>query len=92
MKAWAKDQGVEGSMLTFFADPTSDLTRALDVELKHPGPAQVLGPGRCKRFAMLFDDGVCKAVEISESENDPTGDGNPKNSLAPNMIELAKAL
>lgn len=76
-------------MITFFADPTGDLTRALGVEIQDAGVASVLGPGRCKRFAMIFDDAVCKAVEVSESPDDPTGDGNPSNSFAPNMIKLA---
>ena len=53
MEAWAKDQGIEGSMITFLGDPTSVLTKALDLELTDSGPTSVLGPGRCKRFAMV---------------------------------------
>mmetsp|Transcript_13762 Transcript_13762/g.44881 ORF Transcript_13762/g.44881 Transcript_13762/m.44881 type:complete len:89 (-) Transcript_13762:2232-2498(-) len=87
MGAWAKDQKIDGTIVTFIADPTSALTKALDVELTHPGPTAVLGPGRCKRFAMFFDDGVCKTVQISESPDDPT-DGNLELSLAPNMLTL----
>mmetsp|Transcript_19178 Transcript_19178/g.24882 ORF Transcript_19178/g.24882 Transcript_19178/m.24882 type:complete len:93 (-) Transcript_19178:361-639(-) len=90
MDAWSKDLGAGGdSIVTMIADPTSELTRALDLELTHPGPAKVLGPGRCKRFALLFDNGICKAVEVSESADDPTGDSDPSNSLAPNMIKHA---
>jgi hypothetical protein len=42
-----------------------------DLELTHPGPIGVLGPGRCKRFAMHVVDGVIKAVNVSESADDP---------------------
>mmetsp|Transcript_21516 Transcript_21516/g.66354 ORF Transcript_21516/g.66354 Transcript_21516/m.66354 type:complete len:91 (+) Transcript_21516:309-581(+) len=88
MAAWAKDQKIEGSIVKFVSDPTSELTKALDVELTHPGPVAVLGPGRCKRFAMLFDQGVCTSVQISETADDPT-DGNLELSLAPNMVKEA---
>mmetsp|Transcript_29042 Transcript_29042/g.93649 ORF Transcript_29042/g.93649 Transcript_29042/m.93649 type:complete len:91 (-) Transcript_29042:542-814(-) len=89
MKAWAKEQKIEGTMVKFFADPTSELTRALDVELTHPGPTAVLGPGRCKRFAMLFDQGILKSIQISETPDNPT-DGNLELSLAPNMLKEAQ--
>ncbi len=35
------------------------------------GPIEVLGPGRCKRFAMHVVDGVIKAVNVSEFPDDP---------------------
>ena len=57
MQAWAKDQGIEGSMLQFVADPNSELTAALGMELTDPGPVGVLGPKRTKRFGMYIDDG-----------------------------------
>jgi len=87
MKAWAKSQGVEGSMITFLADPRSELTRALGVVLDHPGPMSVLGNPRCKRFSMLVDDGVIKSINIAGSEEDPAGDGNPSASLVEKMLE-----
>ena len=48
---------VEGSMLQFVADPNSELTAALGMELTDPGPVGVLGPKRTKRFGMYIDDG-----------------------------------
>lgn len=68
MEAWGKDQGIEGTIVKFFADPMSELTRALDLEMTAEGPMTVLGPGRCKRFAIIFEDGVAKAIGVSESE------------------------
>jgi 2-Cys peroxiredoxin 5 len=65
MSAWAKDQGVEGSMITFLADTRCELTKALKMGMDHPGPMAVLGNLRAKRFALLVDDGVVKAVEVS---------------------------
>ena len=41
MDAWATDQKVDQSpkgLLTMMADPTSTLTKALGLELVHPGP------------------------------------------------------
>lgn len=61
MQAWAKDQGVEGSMLTFLADTRCELTEALDLVLNVP----VLGNARCKRFAMVVEDGVIKALNVA---------------------------
>jgi peroxiredoxin len=82
MMNWAKSQKVGLSMLTFLGDPKSEFTRALDLEMTHPGPASVLGPGRCKRFAMHVVDGVIKAVNVSEGPDDPAGDKDPSASMA----------
>mmetsp|Transcript_10686 Transcript_10686/g.27200 ORF Transcript_10686/g.27200 Transcript_10686/m.27200 type:complete len:93 (-) Transcript_10686:262-540(-) len=92
MEAWAKDQGIEGSMVKFLADPTSALTKALDLEMTADGPVSVLGAGRSKRFAIIFDDGVAKAIGVSESEDDPAGDTDPSNTLVEGMLsQLATA-
>ena len=52
MKAWAEDQGVEDSMITFMGDPAGAFTGGLSPSkvLDHPGPVSVLGGPRCKRF------------------------------------------
>jgi len=65
MEAWAKDQGVDGSMINFLADTGGDLTRALDLVLDAEPAMAVLGNPRCKRFAMVIDDGVIKAMEVA---------------------------
>jgi peroxiredoxin len=41
MKAWAANQGVEGSMITFLADTRRELTEALGMVMTHPGPLGV---------------------------------------------------
>lgn len=46
-------------------------THDQDLELTAEGPIEVLGPGRCKRFAMHVVNGVIKAVNVSESPDDP---------------------
>lgn len=92
MEAWAKDQGIAGSMVSFFADPESTLTRALDLEMTAEGPTTVLGPGRSKRFAIIFEDGVAKAIGVSESPDDPAGDTEPSATLVEGMLsQLATA-
>lgn len=81
MKGWAKDLGTTGSSVTLMGDPQSKLTRRLGMVLKHPGPMGVLGNPRCKRFMLLVDDCVIKAVEISEAEGDPAGDNEPNGPV-----------
>lgn len=90
MQAWGKDQGIEGSMVTFMADPAGDLTKALDMEMTHPGPPSVGIIGRCKRFAIHADDEEIKAVVVSEGPDDPAGDDDPSKTLAENMLEIVK--
>ena len=49
MQAWAKNQKVGLSKLNFMGDPTSELTRALDMELIADGPRNEKGLiNRCK--------------------------------------------
>jgi len=81
MKGWAKDQEIEGSMITFMADPQCRLTRKLGMTLRHPGPMGVLGNPRCKRFVLVVDNCEVKAVEISEAEGDPAGDNEPEGPV-----------
>ena len=67
MEGWAKDQKVEGSMITFLGDTRMELTKALDLVLDAEKPMEVLGNPRCKRFAMVVDNGIIKASrKISE--------------------------
>jgi peroxiredoxin len=50
MAAWAASQGIDKSgIITFMADTNGSLTKALGMEMTHPGPCAVLGAGRCKR-------------------------------------------
>lgn len=91
MDAWAKDQGVAGSMLTFLGDPRSELTNSLGLVLDHSGPMSVLGNPRCKRFSMLIDDGVIKTINVAEKPDDPAGDSDPSVSLVEKMIEDLEA-
>ena len=81
MQAWAKDQGIGGSMITFLADTTCAFTRAVGMVLDHPGPMGALGTPRCKRFVLVVDDGVVTHVEVSEAEGDPAGDNGPEGPV-----------
>jgi len=91
MQAWAKDQKVGLSMLQLMGDPAGELTKALDMNLTHPGPASVGIIGRCKRFAMYAVNGEIKAINVSEGEDDPAGDSHPENSMAEAMLEAIEA-
>ena len=52
MTGWAKDQGIEGSMITFLADTTCAFTRAVGMVLDHPGPMGALGTPRFATAAL----------------------------------------
>ena len=92
MKAWAADQKIEGSVLTFMADPYSDLTNGLDLQLTHEGPIGKGLTNRCKRSALYLEDGVVKAIQVSEKPDDPAGDDFPETSCAPNMLKVIASL
>lgn len=86
MTGWAKDQGVEGSIVSLLGDPRSEVTEALGLVLDHPGPMSVLGNPRCKRFSMLIDDGIIKTINVAAKEDDPAGDDDPSVSLVEKML------
>mmetsp|Transcript_48010 Transcript_48010/g.89042 ORF Transcript_48010/g.89042 Transcript_48010/m.89042 type:complete len:93 (-) Transcript_48010:227-505(-) len=90
MQAWAKDQKIGLTKITFMGDPAGELTKALDMQMTHPGPPSVGIIGRCKRHAIHVVDGEIKTVAISESEDDPAGDNNPSATLADAMIASIK--
>lgn len=90
MSAWADDQGVRGSMIKFMGDPAAELTKALDIEMTHPGPPSVGIIGRCKRHALYVVDGVVKAINLSEGEDDPAGDSDPSNSMPEAVLAAIK--
>lgn len=76
------------SMLQLMADPKGDLTKALDMEMTHPGPTEKGLWGRCKRHAIYAVNGEIKAIQIAESEDDPAGDKHPEPTLANTMLEI----
>jgi 2-Cys peroxiredoxin 5 len=81
MKAWAKDQKVEGSIIRFLADTRCQFTRKIGMSMLHPGPKGALGNIRCKRFVLVVDDGEVKNVEVSEGPDDPAGDNEPDGDI-----------
>ncbi len=62
MEAWGKSQNA-GEKVDMLADGNGDFTRALDLELDATG----YGMGkRSKRYAMVVDDGVVKAINVEQ--------------------------
>lgn len=86
MGAWAKDQKIAGSIVSFVSDQQSTLTKALGMTLDAPGPMRDLGNPRCKRFAIYVDNGTVKHVAVSETADDPTGDDDISASAAAGML------
>jgi 2-Cys peroxiredoxin 5 len=91
MSAWSDDQGVRGSMVKFYGDPSGALTKALDIELTADGPRSVGIIGRCKRHALYVVDGVVKAFNLSEAEDDPAGDDDPSSTMPDAMLAAIKS-
>mmetsp|Transcript_129298 Transcript_129298/g.402198 ORF Transcript_129298/g.402198 Transcript_129298/m.402198 type:complete len:99 (-) Transcript_129298:428-724(-) len=92
MKAWAKDQGVEGSIVTLLADTRGEFTEAVGMFMTHPGPRDALGGRRCKRFVLVCDDGFVSHVAVSEAADDPAGDNDPKGPVtAKTLVESTLA-
>ena len=87
MDAWAKDQKIDGSMLSFYGDSASLLTKEIGLELTHPGPMSALGNPRCKRHAMVVDDMEVKELFVAASEEDPAGDAKPDDTLVDNVLK-----
>mmetsp|Transcript_65493 Transcript_65493/g.103730 ORF Transcript_65493/g.103730 Transcript_65493/m.103730 type:complete len:95 (+) Transcript_65493:516-800(+) len=81
MKAWAKDQGVEGSIITFLADTRCEFSQAIGMCIDHAGNRADLGGVRCKRFVLICEDGVVKKVEVSDAPDDPAGDNDPNGPI-----------
>ena len=77
MKGWALDQKSEGTIVSMMGDPACEFTKACGMEMTHPGPPSVGIIGRCKRWAMYVEDGVCKHVAVAEGE-----DGKFENCIA----------
>ena len=86
MEAWAKDQKIAGTNITFFADTSGALTKELDMVLAARGPLRDLCNPRCKRFALYVDKGVIKHVGLSGTEDDPAGDEDNSASAVKGML------
>jgi len=64
--AWGEAHKAQGKV-KMLADPRAEFTKAIELDLDLTA---VLGTVRSKRYAMLVDDGVVKALEV---EPDGTG-------------------
>ncbi|MEE9140204.1 MAG: peroxiredoxin [Alphaproteobacteria bacterium] len=76
MGAWGKDQNV-GDAVLLLADGSGDFTRAVGMEFDLTG----MGLGvRSKRYSMIVDDGVVKALNLDEG-------GKLEGSTAEKLLE-----
>ena len=62
MKAWGKDQGVEGDII-MLADGNGEFTKAIGLELD--GSKFGLGP-RSQRYSLVANDGVVEQLNVEE--------------------------
>ena len=92
MKAWAVDQKTTDSMIKMYGDPSGEFTRAVDMEMIHPGPISVGIIGRCKRFALYVVDGEVKFSAVAEDPDfDPAGDEFPEATLVDALLTAVAA-
>lgn len=63
MAAWAKDTGADAAGLIFLADADGAFTRAMGMAFDMPKAGL---HGRSKRYAMLIEDGVIKALQTED--------------------------
>jgi peroxiredoxin len=62
MKAWGKDQGVEGDII-MLADGNGDFTKAMGLELD--GSKFGMGP-RSQRYSLVANDGVVEQLNVEQ--------------------------
>lgn len=70
MSAWCTNLQCKGQ-LRFLADSRLELTSALG--LINNGTKQGLGSSRCKRFSMLVEDGIIRALNVDGEHNGERG-------------------
>ena len=81
LDAWAKSSGAAGK-IEFLADGNADFARAIGLHLDASG----FGMGtRSKRYAMLVDDGVVKALNVEDVP------GKADISSAGSMLKVLEA-
>lgn len=86
MEAWGKDQGIAGSMITFLADPHSELAKGLGLELTDARVVGCLGTPRVKRCSLLVEDNEVKIVNVACADDDPAGDDRPECTFVEKML------
>ena len=86
MDAWGRDLKIEGSMLSFYGDSASLLTKEIGMELTDSRVMAALGNPRCKRHAIIVDDMEVKEVFVAAAEDDPAGDGKPESTFVENIL------
>ncbi|XP_034631262.1 peroxiredoxin-5, mitochondrial [Trachemys scripta elegans] len=65
MSEWGKAQGAQGKV-RMLADPTGAFGKATELLLDKETLRDLFGTNRCKRFSMVLEDGVVKALNVEE--------------------------
>jgi len=77
MTAWAKVQGIFGTLIHFMADPGAHFTRALGVDLTEDSLHMPVSSVRTKRCAMIVQDGLVWRIQVASYSDDPAGELHP---------------
>ncbi|EMP25765.1 Steroid hormone receptor ERR1 [Chelonia mydas] len=65
MSEWGKAHGAQGKV-RMLADPTGAFGKATELLLDKEPLRDLFGTNRCKRFSMVLEDGVVKALNVEE--------------------------
>ena len=85
MRAWSTDQKCDGTIIEFYADHACEVTKALGLEMEDR--PWKFGTARCKRFAMVIEDGVIKMCNICAAPGDQAGDDSPELSFVDEVMK-----
>lgn len=85
MSGFSKALGIkDGSIIKLVGDPSLSATKKLGVVLSIPKIRELFGGPRCKRFAVLVDNGKVKHVAVANGE-----DVKDEDTFAAKVLEHA---
>ena len=77
-------QGVDKQQFVqLMGDPSGEFTKAVGMEMTHPGPPSVGIIGRSKRFAIYLEDGVVKLVQVIRPTSPPPPHHHHNTAVTP---------
>jgi len=92
MTAWAREQGIAGTIVRFMADLEGLLTRSLGLVLEDEETRRKYGRGRCKRCSLIVQEGIVRRINIASYSDDPLGERHPQMACVEKVLSDLEAL
>mmetsp|Transcript_102193 Transcript_102193/g.256204 ORF Transcript_102193/g.256204 Transcript_102193/m.256204 type:complete len:298 (+) Transcript_102193:74-967(+) len=92
MTAWAREQGIAGTIVRFMADLEGSFTRSLGLVLEDEETRKKYGRGRCKRCALIVQEGIVQRINIASYSDDPLGERHPQMACVEKVLSDLEAL